>query len=164
MIGPYEAWKTAHILSAAIVFGTGMGIAFFCWGGYRRAIRTSDIGALRTTLRLTVIGDACFTAPAVVFQAISGLVLGDLLGWPLLSAWSIAVWTLFVATGACWLPVVYIQWALSREAEKCSSVNALPAWFHRWFRAWAALGVPAFAAVLAIYFLMVAKPLAVSGI
>jgi len=38
---------------------------------------------------------------------------------------------------------------------------ALPAHFHVLFKWWFALGIPAFSAVLAIYWLMVAKPLAV---
>lgn len=155
-------WKTAHILSAAILFGTGVGIAFFCWFGYRNAMRANDIGALRGTLRLTVVADAWLTAPAVVFQAISGLVLMKLLGWPMLNAWSIAVWSLFIFTGACWLPVVWIQVLQWREAHDAASTAALSIAFHARFRAWFALGVAAFAAVMAIYWLMVAKPLAVA--
>jgi len=159
----FAFWKAAHILSAAIVFGTGLGIAFFCWFGYRNSLRSRDIGALRLALRLTVIADACFTAPAVVFQALSGVVLMSYLGWPLVSAWSIAVWMLFLLAGACWLPVLYIQGRLSRESKRAASIDALPAWFHAWFKRWFALGIPAFAAVIAIYWLMIAKPLAVAG-
>ncbi len=159
----FEFLKTAHILSAAIVFGTGLGTAFFCWFGYRGALRSRDIGALRSVLRLTVIADACFTAPAVVFQAVSGVELMNYLGWPLASAWSLAVWTLFLLAGVCWLPVLYIQVRLKRESERSASIDALPAWFHAWFRRWFALGIPAFAAVIAIYWLMVAKPLAVAS-
>jgi hypothetical protein len=39
--------KTAHILSAAILFGTGLGTAFFCWFGYRNALRANEIAAYR---------------------------------------------------------------------------------------------------------------------
>ena len=159
----FTFWKTAHILSAAIVFGTGLGIAFFTWFGYRGAMRSRDIGALRSVLRLTVIADACLTAPAIAFQAVSGVVLMNTLGWPLVSVWSIAVWALFLFAGACWIPVLHIQARLSRESKQAASMDALPAWFHAWFRYWFALGIPAFAAVIAIYWLMVAKPLAVAG-
>ena len=162
MSGALVFWKTAHILSAAVLFGTGLGIAFFCWFGYRQAMRAGDIGALRGTLRLTVVADACFTAPGVVFQAVSGVVLMTLLGWPLSSAWSVAVWSLFALTGACWLPVVWIQVLQWREARDAASVSALSDAFHKRFRLWFSLGVVAFAAVLAIYWLMVAKPLPVS--
>ena len=163
MSGALAFWKTAHILSAAILFGTGLGIAFFCWFGYRRALRTGEISALRATLRLTVIADACFTAPAIVFQAASGLVLMNLLGWPLVSPWAVAVWSLFILTGACWLPVVAIQVRLSRESERAAAIEALPERFHYWFRWWFALGVPAFLAVMVIFYLMAAKTFSVSG-
>ena len=153
-------WKTAHILSAALLFGGGLGIAFFCWFGYRRALASGEIAALRATLRLTVIADAGITAPAVVFQAASGVVLMVLMGWPLASPWALAVWGLFILVGACWLPVVVIQARLAREAERAASVAALPEHFHHWFRWWFALGIPAFTAVVLIYYLMVAKPLA----
>ena len=155
-------WKTAHVLSAAILFGTGLGIAFFCWIGFRRALRTADIAGLRLVLRLTVLADAWFTAPAVVFQAVSGLVLMSLLGWPQASPWSIAVWSLFIFTGACWLPVIVMQVWLSREADRVPSIAALPARFHRWFRLWFVLGIPAFTAVVVLFYLMVAKPLAIT--
>jgi uncharacterized membrane protein len=52
---------------------------------------------------------------------------------------------------------------LYRAARYAASTDALPAWFHAWFRRWFALGVPAFAAVIAIYGLMIVKPLAVAG-
>lgn len=155
-------WKTAHVLSAAILFGTGLGIAFFCWFGYRSALKTGKIAILRSALRWTVLADAWFTAPAVVFQVVSGLVLMGLLGWPLGSPWSNAVWSLFVFTGACWLPVVAMQFRLSREANRATSIEALPAWFHRLFRLWFALGIPAFTAIVLLFYLMIAKPLAVT--
>jgi uncharacterized membrane protein len=157
-----ELWKTAHVLSAAVIFGTGLGIAFFCWFGYRGALRSRDIGALRSVLRLTVAADAWLTAVAVAFQAASGARLMSGLGWPYDSAWSIAVWSLFAFAGCCWIPVVFIQLHLSRTAHGVPSVERLPRSFHRWFRAWFALGIPAFIAVIAIYWLMVAKPLAVA--
>jgi uncharacterized membrane protein len=155
--------KAAHVLSAAIIFGTGIGIAFFTWFGYRSAMRSGALEALRSTLRLTVIADACLTAPAVAFQAVSGAVLMNSYGWPLLSAWSIAVWSLFLLAGACWLPVLVIQAKLACAARQAASVAALPPGFHRLFRWWFALGTVAFAAVIAIYWLMVAKPLAMAG-
>ena len=156
-------WKSAHIISATIVFGTGLGIAFFCWFSYRSSIRSGEIAVLRSALHWTVIADAWLTTPAVIFQAISGLVLMNLMGWPLLSPWSVAVWVLFALTGACWLPVVALQIKLSREAEKSPSIDTLPTHFHRWFRWWFALGIPAFSAVVLIFYLMAAKPLAIAG-
>jgi uncharacterized membrane protein len=163
MSAAYLFWKTAHVVSASVLFGTGLGIAFFCWFGYRSAMRTGDLGALRAALRLTVVADYCFTAPAVVFQAVSGLALMALLGWPWVSPWSIAVYGLFVLIGSCWLPVVWLQIRLSREAVRAHSIEALPAEFHLWFRWWFALGIPAFAGVIGIFYLMLVKPLSVAA-
>ncbi len=164
MTSAFQLWKTAHILCATIVFGTGLGIAFFCWFGYRDALRAGEIMALRSILRLTVIADSCFTAPAVVFQAVSGLVLMHLLGLPLASPWALTSIALFVLAGACWLPVVFIQIHLLRNAQRATTIDALPAGFHRKFRVWFMLGVPAFAAVIAIFYLMVTKSLSLSAV
>jgi uncharacterized membrane protein len=163
MTGSIAFWKTAHILSATVLFGSGLGTAFFCWFGYRGAMRDGDVAALRAVLRLTVMADAALTAPAVIFQAASGLVLMGGLGWPYLSPWSLAVWSLFVFVGACWLPVVAIQQRLERESRQAASIHALPERFHRLFKIWFALGVPAFAAMVAIFYLMVAKPLSLGA-
>jgi uncharacterized membrane protein len=164
MSDAYYFWKTAHILSATILFGTGIGIAFFCWFGYRTALRSGDISTLRSFLRLTVAADAGLTAPSVVFQAISGAALMTVLGWSHSSDWAVLVWTLYVFVGACWLPVVGIQIRLKREADRASTIAALPRVFHRMFLAWIALGVPVFCAVVVIVYLMVAKPPALMGL
>lgn len=164
MTTAFAFWKTVHVLSASILFGTGLGTAFFCWFGYQRARRCEDLPSLRSVLRLTVLADACFTALAIILQPMSGIILMNMLGWPLLSAWSIAVASLFVFIGLCWLPVVVLQVLLKREAEKVSAVKMLPARFHAWFRYWFALGVLAFTALVVIFYLMIAKPLALSGI
>jgi uncharacterized membrane protein len=156
-------WKAAHIISATILFGTGVGIAFFCWFGYRGALRSGEIAALRALLRLTVIADAWFTAPAIALQLVSGVALMHLRGWPLASPWAAASFALLALAGACWLPVVVIQIRLCREAQRAASIDALPAGFHWLFRVWFALGVPAFAALIVIFYLMVAKPLSLSA-
>ena len=159
----YILWKTAHIVSAAILFGTGLGIAFFAWFGYQRALKVGELDGLRAVLRLTVIADMCFTAPAVIFQVVSGYVLMQLNSWSLTSPWGLTVIGLFVLVGALWLPVVAIQIAMSREADKAISIQALSPSFHRRFTFWFVLGVPAFLLVLVIFFLMVAKPLSTIG-
>jgi uncharacterized membrane protein len=154
--------KTAHVIGATIIFGTGLGIAFFTWFGYRLALRRGSIETLRSILRLTVIADACLTAPAVAFQAASGALLVKVYGWPMISDWTLAVWSLFALAGACWLPVLWMQVRLQREALRAAAMPALPGWFHRMFRAWFALGVLAFACVIGLLWLMVAKPLVVA--
>lgn len=158
----YTLWKTAHIISAAILFGTGLGIAFFAWFGYWRAIRTGELDGLRAVLHLTVMADLFFTTPAVVFQFVSGAVLMSMDSWSPYSPWVLTVLGLFILVGLLWLPVVVIQILMSREAEKARSFQALSPKFHRRFVTWFVLGVPAFLLVVVIFFLMVAKPLSVT--
>jgi len=155
----YLAWKLLHVLSSTVLFGTGMGIAFFAWFGYRRAMAIGQIDGLRTVLRLTVLADACFTAPAVVVQFTSGVMLMRVAHWPLFGPWGTTTLALFVLVGLLWLPVVLIQVQMSREAARAESIAALSARFHRRFALWFVLGVPAFLLVIAIFYLMVAKPL-----
>lgn len=154
----YLLLKTLHLLSAAVLLGTGAGIAFFTWFGSRQALRSGSIEALRTILRLTVRADWVFTAVAVVVQPVSGALLMRQMGASFGSAWFQQVAALFVAVGACWLPVVWLQYRLRDEALRCASVAQLSAGFHRRFRLWFLLGIPAFAMVLGLYWLMVAKP------
>lgn len=155
----YLAWKLLHLLSAAVLFGTGLGIAFFAWFGYRRALALGQIDGLRTVLRLTVIADACFTAPAVVVQLLSGVALMHLAHWPLLGPWGASTLGLFILVGLLWLPVVILQIQMSREAARAPSIAALSPGFHRRFQYWFVLGVPAFLLVVGIFYLMVVKPL-----
>jgi uncharacterized membrane protein len=159
---PHELWKTAHVLSAAVLFGGGLGIAFYCWFGYCGAMRTGDIGALRSVLRLTVVAGVCLTAPAVAFQAASGWMLMEQLGWTRQSEWSMAVWGLFALVAVFWIAGLCIQAHLSREARRVPSIEWLPGPFHRWYKRGVALGLPVLAALIAIYWFMIAKPLAVT--
>jgi uncharacterized membrane protein len=155
-------WKLVHLLSAAVLFGTGVGIAFFAWFGYKRAMAIGEIDGLRAVLRLTVIGDTFFTAPAVVMQLASGVILVKLNHWSLASPWAATALGLFGVVGLLWLPVVVIQIRMSREANRAASIGELMPGFHRRYVAWFVLGVPAFLLVIGIFYLMIAKPLAVT--
>ena len=157
-LNTYLLLKTMHVVSAAVLLGTGAGIAFFTWFGYRLALRTGSIESLRNTLRLTVLGDLVFTSVAVVVQPLTGALMMRQAGWSFTSDWFIAVVALYLGTGACWLPVVWIQYRLRHVALGCDSTQGLPASFHRAFLIWFALGIPAFTMVLLLFWLMVAKP------
>ena len=88
----YLGVKWLHLLGAAVLFGTGLGIAFFAWFGYRRGMEQGDLGLIRGVLRLTVTADSVFTATAAAAQAatVGGLDarfhrrfrLWFVLGWP----------------------------------------------------------------------------------
>jgi uncharacterized membrane protein len=147
--------KLAHILSGAVLFGTGLGIAFFMlW-----AHRSRDAAVVAAVAPIVVAADFLFTASAVVIQPLTGLGLIHLAGYRLTEPWLLATYGLYALTGVCWLPVVGIQLRLARLAKAAAAEGApLPPSYHRLFRLWFALGWPAFGAVVAIYALMLAKP------
>jgi uncharacterized membrane protein len=147
----YEAVKIVHILGTVLLFGTGLGTAFFLLMAYR----SRDIHAIRVTARHAVIADWLFTAPAVVLQPITGVLLMQQLGRPYDSVWFAAVALLYVLTGACWMPVVFVQYRLRDLASAATTYDALPPAFHRLMRRWIALGILAFTAVMIIVVLMV---------
>jgi len=151
----YVLLKTVHILSSTLLFGTGLGTAFFMWFTHR----TGQVAAIATAARLTVLADLLFTTPAVILQPVSGLLLMRLMGFDLHAPWLQASIALYVITGACWLPVVWLQWRARNLAATAMQENTpLPPTYYRCMHVWFALGWPAFLAVLAIFWLMVAKP------
>ncbi|HEY0179130.1 MAG TPA: DUF2269 domain-containing protein [Dokdonella sp.] len=151
----YALLKTLHVVSAALLFGTGLGTAFFMWFTHR----SGDVRAIARVARLTVLADAAFTAPAVVVQPLSGYALARIAGFDLRSGWIVAALALYLLAGVCWIPVVLLQrYARDLATAAVRDATPLPPAYHRAMRLWFALGWPAFAAVLATYWLMVAKP------
>ncbi len=147
--------KTAHIVSSTVLFGTGLGTAFH---GLASNLR-GDVAAIVASNKNVVLADWIFTTPAVIAQPVTGVLLAIEQGWPLDSHWLLAAIALYLFVGACWLPVVWLQIRMARVAEECLATGApLPPIYHAYFRWWFALGWPAFTAMIAIFWLMVAKP------
>jgi len=152
----YLALKFLHIAGAAILFGTGLGIAFFQF----MADRDGDPGSIAETLRIVVIADYLFIATTVIAQPLTGVLLADLRGYALSEFWIVASAALYVLIGACWLPVVVIQINLRDLAMEAADAgeSTLPPRYHRLMRLWFWLGWPAFLSVLGIIWLMIARP------
>jgi uncharacterized membrane protein len=151
----YLLLKTVHVLSATILFGTGLGTAFQMW----MAHRSGDVRTIAVVARNVVRADLYFTTPAVLVQPLSGAVMLHLAGYSAFVPWLDAVYVLFLVTGFCWLPVVWIQMRVRDLAAKSVAFDlALPAEYFRLMRLWFWLGWPAFLSVTAIVWLMVAKP------
>jgi uncharacterized membrane protein len=147
--------KWLHVMSSTLLFGTGLGIAFFMWRAHRRG----DPALIAGTARTVVVADACFTAPAVVVQFSTGLWLAHALHMPLSVFWLKAALILFFVTGACWLPVLWLQVRARNLAQVAETAGtSLPPSYFRTMRWWFWLGWPAFLSVIAIFWLMVVKP------
>ena len=78
-------------------------------------------------------------------------------------AWLWVKWTLalYALAGVCWLPVVWLQIKMARQAAAAwqAGENTLPASYKRYQFWWEMLGYPAFCATVVMYFLMVLKPM-----
>lgn len=147
--------KWLHILSSTLLFGTGVGIAFFMWTAHRRG----DPVVIAATARTVVIADALITAPAVITQLLSGVWLVHRLDLAFSTHWIKSALVLFMLVGACWLPVVWLQ-TRARDLA-CAAIlsgTPLPPAYHRAMRWWFWLGWPAFLSVIGIFWLMVMKP------
>jgi uncharacterized membrane protein len=150
-----EILRFLHIIGATVLLGTGAGIAFFMV----LAVRTRDAKLIAHVGNTVVIADMVFTATAVIAQPITGYLLARTVGWPLNEGWLELSIALYVVIGLFWLPVVWIQMKLRDLARVAThSGTALPAEFDRLYRIWFACGFPAFFAVMAIIWLMIARP------
>ncbi len=155
----YLILKYLHILSAVIVVGTGIGIAFFML----MASRSNHLESMAITIKHVVLADWIFTTPAVITQFVTGILLMQHLGYSYTSQWFFTVMSLFIFIGCCWLPVLLIQYRLKNLAEQTLSLNHSktihePAFTHlmHW---WLGLGIAAFLTILVIFWLMIFKPL-----
>ncbi|MFC4347173.1 DUF2269 family protein [Kordiimonas lipolytica] len=152
----YTLVKTLHILSATVLFGTGLGIAFFMV----RSHFTDDIQQKLYAARNTVLADMVFTLPAVILQPVTGAWLVVNGGYDWNAPWLMATYGLYILAGACWLPVVWIQIRLKRMLQLAAQTGAPPPErYHTLFRLWFILGWPAFIGLVLVFYLMVAKAL-----
>lgn len=151
----YFVLKYLHVLGATVLLGTGAGIAFFML----LAHRTKDPIVIAGVARIVVIADFLFTASAVVVQPITGWLLAREVGYPLSEGWILLSIVLYIITGLFWVPVVWMQARMRNLARAAAQQGSdLPESYYRLFRWWFAFGFPAFAAVLAIFWLMITRP------
>ena len=151
----YLVVKWLHVLSSTVLFGTGLGSAYYMFF----ASLTRKPAAVAVVVRQVVWADWVFTTTTIVFQPLSGLYLLHLLQLPLTTRWVMWSFALYFLAGACWLPVVWMQIRMRRMAEAAEADGQpLPPLYFRYLRWWTALGVPAFLALVLVFWLMIAKP------
>jgi uncharacterized membrane protein len=151
----YFTLKFLHVIGASVLLGTGAGIAFFMLAAHLRR----DPAVVAGVARIVVLADFIFTATAVLVQPITGILLVWNVGYSFTDGWIVLSILLYLVTGAFWLPVVWMQMRM-RDLAVAAVQNGqtLPPAYHRLFRLWFAFGFPAFAAVAAVFWLMIAKP------
>lgn len=147
--------KLLHILSSTLLFGTGIGSAFYLLC----VVLRRDPAVVAQVARIVVLADWLFTATTAVIQPLTGWYLARLMQLPLSTPWLAWSLALYAVAIACWLPVVRLQMLMRDEAlASAHAGQALSAAFMRYFRLWFVLGFPALGAFVAIFWLMVFKP------
>ncbi len=150
----YLTLKYIHIMSMLLLFGVGLGSAFYKW----MADRSGDLPHIAVTNRHVVLADWVFTTPTVIIQPLTGIYLAHILEIPLSTPWIAISLGLYLLAGLCWLPVVWLQLRMHALAQtSLDRNNTLPAEYWRYAHSWFWLGVPAFTAMLLTVLLMVFK-------
>jgi uncharacterized membrane protein len=151
----YDIVLFLHVIGATVLLGTGAGIAFFMV----ISNRTRDPALIAHVSGIVVLADTVFTATAAVLQPVTGVILALMGGWPLLEGWVALALVLYMVVGLFWLPVVWMQLRMRDMARAARDAGErLPDAYHALYRWWFTFGIPAFAAVLAIFWLMLTKP------
>ncbi|MCG5259004.1 DUF2269 domain-containing protein [Cupriavidus gilardii] len=151
----YMIVKWIHVVGSTLLFGTGVGSAFYLLV----ATLTRDSRAVAVTSRHVVIADWLFTASTAILQPVTGYMLMRIANFSWELAWLRVSILLYVVAIACWLPVVWLQMRMRTVSAAAAGAQApLPPAYWRYFRWWFALGVPALFSFLAIFYLMIAKP------
>lgn len=151
----YLLIKYLHLLGAIVLIGTGAGIAFFMV----MAHFTGNVSKIAGVTRIVVIADFVFTASAVIAQPVTGVLLAHEAGYDLSEGWIVLSISLYIVIGIFWLPVVVMQMRMRDIAERAESAGALlPPQYRVLFWTWFIFGFPAFGAILAILWLMMARP------
>ena len=151
----YLAIKYLHVLGAIVILGTGTGIAFFML----MAHRSRDVAFIARTAEVVVIADGLFTLSAVLLQPLTGGLLMWLSATSLTEGWMMTALALYAFAGLFWVPVVFMQKEMRDLARAAVVANApLPPRYFALFRSWFLCGIPGFSSVMAIVWLMVAKP------
>jgi uncharacterized membrane protein len=147
--------KYLHMLGAIVILGTGIGIAFFML----MAHLSKDASFIARTAGVVVIADTFFTLSAVIAQPITGAELMMVESISIKEHWVLASLALYVIAGLFWIPVVFMQVEMRDLARVAAEKGTpLPPRYFSLFRRWFIFGVPGFGSVMAILWLMIAKP------
>jgi uncharacterized membrane protein len=151
----YFLVKYLHVIGAIIILGTGTGIAFFML----MAHRSGDPAFIARTATTVVIADMLFTLSAVLLQPVTGGWLMMLSATSFAERWLVTSLALYAVAGLFWIPVVFMQIEMRDLARDAAARQApLPSRYFALFRRWFLFGIPGFASVMLILWLMIAKP------
>ena len=151
----YLIIKWIHIISSTLLFGTGLGSAFYKF----LADRTKNTHVIAVTNKNVVLADWLFTTPTIIIQPVTGIIMASISGYDIHNSWLILSIIFFIIAGICWLPVVFLQIKMRNlSAMALKSNTKLPSKYWYYAKIWFYLGIPAFISMLCILYLMTIKP------
>jgi len=156
MIDLIFAIKFVHLLAAAAMFGTWLGVAVFML----LAHRSGNTSVVALTSRFAVSVEKIVMIAALVLQPISGFPLAWAIGLsPLEEFWIVLSLALYAAVVAIWLAALRIEIRI-RNMTRQAALDAVPLSdaYRRLFRFYSALVWPALAAMVVLFLLMVWQP------
>jgi len=152
----YLLVKYIHIVSATILFGTGIGSAFYMFV----ANNSKNQQWIYFATKHVVLADWLFTTPAAIIQLVTGLWLMKIMQYRFSDLWLMWALVLFIMSMSAWVVVVFLQLKMLELAKKSYEEGSeLPRIFWVMNYSWISLGAVAFPMMLIIFFLMVFKPL-----
>jgi len=152
----YLLIKWIHIISSTLLFGTGLGSAFYKY----MTDRTNNVDAIATTNKLVVLADWLFTTPTIIIQPVTGIMMVFIAGFSFADSWLLISIILYVIAGACWLPVVVLQIKMRQISNHAAlTTTDLPDIYWQYTKTWFWLGIPAFISIVCTFYLMTNKPL-----
>jgi len=156
MIDLILAIKFVHLLAAAAMFGTWLGIAGFMLLAYR----SGNPSVVALVAQFVVRIELFVVAAAIALQPISGFPLAWAIGLtPLNEFWIDVSLVLYIAVVAVWLVSLRIEIRLRNMARQAAlGRGTLADNYPRLFRIWFALAAFLLAAMIAIILLMVWQP------
>ena len=151
----YFTIEYLHVLGAIVILGTGTGIAFFML----MAHRSRDATFIAKTAEVVVIADFIFTLSVVLLQPVTGGLLMWMSSTSITEGWLTTSLVLYAVAGVFWVPVVFMQIEM-RDLARAASASGAPLQqrYFTLFRRWFLFGIPGFGSVMAILWLMIAKP------
>ena len=150
----YDFIKIAHIISASVLFGTGLGTAFYMF--YVNS--QENIGLIAKATRQVVFADWVFTGSSGIIQFLTGMWMVYLKGYSMGHVWIWGALLGYSVAGCCWIPVVYLQIKCQRLAELALvTKQPLSKAYRKAVKLWILLGIPAFISLIVVYYLMVNK-------
>jgi len=156
MIALIFAIKFVHVIAAAAMFGTWLGIAAFM----QLARRSRNTSVVALTAAFAVSVEKIVMIAAIALQPLSGFALAWAIGVsPLDEFWIVLSLVLYVVVAAAWLAALRIEICI-RDVTRQAALDAvpLPADYYRLFRLYAFLVWPALAGTAGLFLLMVWQP------